>query len=195
MTTHKSEMPLEDVLLAFSIEPVHDKDTLDRYLVHYPQYAEDLVLLSHDLRIDGRGISEAFEDEDAFQDALKQLGSAGAAEPRRAANPFEAFRGASFAALADGLRVPRSVLIALRDRLVIASTVPPVFAARVARAVRTSAPELVAYLELPPIVAAAVNYKAEAKPATDAAKVAFETLLDSSQVTPEQKADIYEASD
>jgi hypothetical protein len=195
MTTHKPEMPLEDVLLAFSVEPVHDRDTLDRYLTDYPQYAEDIVLLSHDLRVDGRSIAEAFEDEDALQDALKQLRGAGTADPRNTANPFEAFRGASFAALADGLRVPRSVLIALRDRLVIASTVPPAFAARVARALRTNAAELVAYLELPPVVAGAVNYKADAKPAADATKVAFESLLDSSQVTPEQKADIYEASD
>jgi hypothetical protein len=78
MTTHNPEMPLEDVLLAFSVEPVHDRDTLDRYLTLYPQYAEDLVHLSHDLRIDGRGIFGAVEDEDAFQKALKQLRGAGA---------------------------------------------------------------------------------------------------------------------
>ncbi|UQE03545.1 hypothetical protein [Bradyrhizobium japonicum] len=193
MTTLKPEMQLEDVLLAFSVEPVHDKPTLDRYLALYPQYTEDLIDLSLDLRIEGRGISEAFEDEATFQRALEQLRRAGAS-PRSAANPFEAFRGTSFASLADSLRVPRSVLIAFRDRLVIVSSVPQLFLARIARAAHTTVADLLAYLNLPPAVAGAMNYKADVKPASSE-KVPFEALLDSSGVTPEQKADIYTSSD
>jgi hypothetical protein len=192
MTTLKPEMQLEDVLLAFSVEPVHDKPTLDRYLALYPQYTEDLIDLSLDLRIEGRGISQAFEDEATFQRALEQLRRAGTS--RSAANPFEAFRGTSFASLADTLRVPRSVLIAFRDRLVIASSVPQLFLARIARAAHTTVADLLAYLNLPPAVAGAMNYKADVKPASSE-KVPFEALLDSSGITPEQKADIYTSSE
>lgn len=194
MTTLKPEMPLEDVLLAFSVEPVHDKSKLDLYLALYPEYTEDLIDLSLDLRIEGRGISEAVEDEDTFQRALKKLRSAGPSGARSSANPFEAFRGARFAALADTLRVPRSVLIALRDRLVVASSVPQSFLARIARAADTTVADLLAYLNLPSAVSGAVNYKADAKPATSE-KTTFEALLDSSGVTPEQKADIYTSSE
>lgn len=194
MTTLKQEMPLEDVLLAFSVEPVHDQPTLDRYLALYPQYTEDLIDLSLDLRIEGRGISGASEDEDAFQRALEQLRGAGVVGARNSANPFDAFRGASFAALADTLRIPRSVLIAFRDRLVIASSVPQAFLARIARAAHTTVADLLAYLDLPPVVVGAVNYKADAKPASSQ-KVSFEALLDSSGVTSEQRADLYTSSD
>ena len=54
--------------------------------------------------------------------------------------------------------------------------------------------DLLAYLALPPAVAGAVNYKADAKPASSE-KVTFEALLDSSGITPEQKADIYTSSE
>ena len=73
MSPAKPEVPLEDVLLAFSVEPVHDRPTLERYLKHYPQFAEDLVDMSHELRIGGRGVSESVEDDATFQRALKQL--------------------------------------------------------------------------------------------------------------------------
>jgi hypothetical protein len=86
------------------------------------------------------------------------------------------------------------VLIAFRDRLVIASSVPAAFVARVARLAQTTVADLMAYLELPPVVAPAANYKADQKPAASE-KVAFDTLLDASGVTPEQKADIYKAAE
>jgi hypothetical protein len=51
MSPVKPEMPLEEVLLAFAVEPVRDRATLERYLELYPRFAEDLVDLSHELRI------------------------------------------------------------------------------------------------------------------------------------------------
>jgi hypothetical protein len=194
MSPTKSEMPLEEVLLAFAVEPVHDRAALERYLALYPHFAVDIVDMSHELRIGGRAISEAVEDETTFQRALKQLVSTAAPAPGTVTNPFDAFRGLAFATLADTLRVPRSVLIAFRDRLVISSSVPAAFVARVARSAQTTVADLMAYLELPPVVAPAANYKADQKPAAPE-KVAFDTLLDASGVTPEQKADIYKAAE
>ncbi|HXC53123.1 MAG TPA: hypothetical protein VN634_19705 [Candidatus Limnocylindrales bacterium] len=192
MSPAKPQIPLEDVLFAFSVEPTHDKLTLERYLTLYPQFTEDLVDLSHELRIEGRGIAEAVEDEATFQRALKQF--TGVRRPAAVINPFDAFRGAGFAALAKKLRVPRSVLLAFRDRLVIASSVPAAFVERVARAANTTVADLMTHLDLPPVVATPANYKANEKP-TLADKVAFDTLLDASGTTTEQKLDIYTAAE
>jgi hypothetical protein len=187
-------MPLEEVLLAFSVEPVHDRATLERYLALYPHHAEDLVDMSHELRLGGRGISDAVEDETTFQRALQQLVSAAGPTAGTAANPFDAFRGLAFAELADTLRIPRSILIAFRDRLVIESSVPPAFAIRVARSAQTTVADLMAHLQQPPVLAATANYKADQKPSASG-KVALDALLDASGVTPEQKADIYKSAD
>jgi hypothetical protein len=194
MSPAKPEVPLEDVLLAFSVEPVHDRATLERYLNHYPQFADDLVDMSHELRIGGGGVSGILEDEATFQRALKQFVGAAAQVSGTAANPFDAFRGLAFAELADTLRVPRSILIAFRDRLVIESSVPPAFAARIARSARTTVAGLMAHLQQPPILAATANYKADQKPSASG-KVGLDALLDASGVTPEEKVNIYTSAD
>ena len=189
MSPVKPEMSLEEVLLAFAVERAHDRATLERYLELYPRFAEDLVDLSHELRIEGRGISEAVEDEATVQRALRQLVGAPA---QAATNPFDAIRGEAFADLADRLRVPRSLLIAFRDRLVVASTVPAAFAARVAHGSRTTVADLMKHLELPSLLAPQASYKSDGKPSA-AEKVAFDALLKANGVTDEQKADIYTA--
>jgi hypothetical protein len=191
MSPVKPEMPLEEVLLAFAVEPVHDRGTLERYLELYPRFAEELVDLSHELRIGGRSLSEAV-DEATVQRALQQLVGASARAQATAANPFDTVRGEAFADLADTLRVPRSLLMAFRDRLVIASTVPAAFAARVARGARTTLADLMKHLELPSQLAPQASYKADGKPSA-AEKVAFDALLKSNGVTEEQKTDIYTA--
>lgn len=39
----------EDVLDAFAVESNHDRATVDRYLREYPQFADDLIELLHEL--------------------------------------------------------------------------------------------------------------------------------------------------
>ena len=73
MSPAKPEIPVEDVLLAFSVEPFHDRTTLEHYLKHYPQFAEDLVDMSHELRIGGRSVSDAVEDDATFQRPTKPI--------------------------------------------------------------------------------------------------------------------------
>lgn len=71
MTGEKSA---EDVLFAFSVEPRHDRQTLERYLKSYPQFADDLLDLSHELRISASlGPADIpAEDEASFQAAWQQ---------------------------------------------------------------------------------------------------------------------------
>ena len=40
---------LEDVLDAFAVEPRHDRETLERYIREYPQFASELIDLSREL--------------------------------------------------------------------------------------------------------------------------------------------------
>jgi hypothetical protein len=196
MSPAHSDTLLEDVLLAFSVEPAQDRATLERYLRLYPQYAEDLIDLLSELRLPGRERADIAEDEAAFQRAWREFAGttprADAAGP--SADPFTDFRGQGFVLLAQTLRIPRSVLIALRDRLVIASSIPAPFFDRLARAMQSTAQELLAYLDQPPVVARAANYKSDEKPEAPA-KVSFEQLLDNSGVTADQKKDICASSD
>ncbi len=196
MSSADSDTLLQNVLLAFAVEPHHDRATLERYLKLYPQYAVDLVDLLSELRQSSPLRADIREDEAAAKRAWDEFaGTVPRAEGTPSlADPFAAFRGVAFANLAQALRVPRSVLIALRDRLVIAASIPTPFFARLVRATRSTADEFLRYLELPPVIAPAASYKSDQKPEAPA-KVRFDLLLDNSGVTAEQKEDIYTSVD
>ena len=191
-----SDALLMDVLLAFSVEPAQDRSTLERYIKLYPQYAVDLIDLLNELRFPGRESASITEDESLFQRAWNEFTSvpprSDAAGPSNAL--FANFRGTEFILLAQTLKIPRSVLIALRDRLVITSSIPEPFFARLIHATGATAQDLVAYLEQPPIVARAANYKSNDKPEA-LTKVSFEQLLDNSGLNADQKRDIYKSPD
>ena len=188
MTTDKTE---DDVLFAFSVEPRHDKGTLERYLKTYPQFADDLVDLSHELRISvSFGLGDTpLEDEVSVQAAWQQyaaIAPAGAA-PAAVETLFDHFKGKAFVALAEALSVPRSVLVALRDRLVVPSSIPETIVRRLAGAANATVETVHQYLSLPPITSAAANFKADQKPGAQA-QITFKTLLTQTNLTEEQMA-------
>ena len=186
-----SERSAEDVLYAFSVEPRHDRQTLERYLKSYPQFADDLLDLSHELRISANlGPADVLaEDEASFQAAWQQFA---AIAPRgvssaTAGTLFDRFKGKSFVALAEALLIPRSVLVALRDRLVVPSSIPQGFIRRFAVVVNATVEAVQEYLALPPVTSAATSFKADQKPAAQA-QITFEALLAQSTLTEEQLA-------
>jgi hypothetical protein len=186
-----SEKSAEDVLFAFSVEPRHDRETLERYLKSYPQLADDLLDLSHELRISASlGPADVLaEDEASFQAAWQQY-SAVAPQGVPSASVgdlFNRFKGTTFVALAEALLIPRSVLFALRDRLVVPSSIPTGFIRRFAQAAGATMEAVQQYLTLPPVTSAAVNFNADQKPETQA-QITFETLLRQSNLTEEQVA-------
>jgi hypothetical protein len=186
-----SEKSAEDVLFAFSVEPRHDRETLERYLKRYPQLADDLLDLSHELRISASlGATDVLaEDEASFQAAWQQYASVVPQSVPSASveNLFNRFKGKGFVALAEALLIPRSVLVALRDRLVVPSSIATGFIRRFAQAASATMDEVQQYLALPPVTSAAVNFKADQKPETQA-QITFETLLAQSNLTEEQGA-------
>jgi hypothetical protein len=186
-----SEKSAEDVLFAFSVEPRHDRQTLERYLNSYPQFADDLLDLSHELRIAASlGPADVLaEDEASFQAAWQQYAAVAPLGVPSALveNLFNRFKGKAFVALAEALLIPRSVLVALRDRLVVPSSIPTGFIRRFAQAAGATMDAIQQYLALPPVTSAAVNFKADQKPETQA-QVTFEALLAQSNLTAEQTA-------
>jgi hypothetical protein len=194
MSSADSNMVLQDVLLAFAVEPSHDRATLERYLKLYPQYAIDLIDLLSELRQSPPLRADIRENDALAKRAWSEFAGTTPRAENSPSDPFAAFHGVAFVILAQTLRVPRSVLIALRDRLVVVASIPAPFFARLIRATRSTAEELRRYLDLPPVVAPAASYKAEQKPEAPA-KVAFEQLLDNSGVTADQKNDICASAD
>lgn len=196
MSTIDSDIQREDILLAFSVEPTHDKATIERYLRLYPQYAEDFIDLLGELRSPPMLRNDVVEDESAVQRAWNALTAAPLPNHDAAsiANPFASFAGPTFVALAEGLRIRRSILIALRDRLVNASSIPAPFLNRLARATQFPAEKLRGYLDLPAVVPASASYKANEKPVAPA-KIDFEKLLDDSNISADEKRDILSSTE
>jgi len=53
MTAEQHSRPSEEeILLAFSVEPTHDRKTLEQYLIEYPEHAKALVTCSIELMFD-----------------------------------------------------------------------------------------------------------------------------------------------
>jgi len=179
----------DDALFAFSIEPRHDRTTLERYLRLYPTLAEDLIDLAHELRIvEEIGPSEDVDHADQTAQAA-WLEYAAASLPKVAENVFLQFKGQSFVALADRLNVPRSVLSALRDRLVVPGSIPGRFLVRLSDAMGASIDAVRSYLQQPAIVSPVLSFKADEKPSPPA-QVTFEGLLKNSRLTESQAADL-----
>jgi hypothetical protein len=195
MSTSDTDNLLEDVLLALAVEPSHDKATLERYLSRYPQYAKDLVDLLSELRRSSEMFVHATDDESAAQRAWNEFAGVPPRAERSVSmiNPFAPFQGLSFVALATELRIRRSILIALRDRIVITTSIPKLFLKRLALATRSTTEVVLAYLDQPATIAPAASYKSDGKPEAPA-KIEFEILLDNSGVTTEEKDDIFTSS-
>jgi hypothetical protein len=181
---------LDDVMFAFSVEPQQDATTVARYLKAYPQFAADLVDLAHELNLAASwGPSDApLEDDAKAQAAWLQYA---AVRPTVAASEaaqglFDTIKGKTFVALADALCVPRSVLVALRDRLVAPASIPYVFIRRFASATNSTVEVVQQYLSLPPMASAAVSFKADQKPAVQN-QITFRALLEQTNLTEEQQ--------
>lgn len=177
----------EDVLDAFSVEPHPDRQTLERYLRAYPEYAEDLIDLSRELN---RDLCEdetplSAEDRALIDAAWRQYAEAA---PKAIADPFAALSTDGLREVAHRLDVPRQVVAAFRERRVILATVPRPFLARLAEVVNSSIDNLEAlWSQLASTPALARSYKADSKP-IPVEPVSFERLLIDAGVPEEKRA-------
>jgi hypothetical protein len=79
MSDPNSDAALDDVLDAFAVEPTPGRDTLERYLRHYPQFANELIDLSRELHreVPAETGPESAEDQARIEAAWRRHRDAG----------------------------------------------------------------------------------------------------------------------
>ena len=187
----------EDVLLAFAVEPEHDRATLERYLQSYPHLADDLVDLSLDMRLQRAGdgtsssVDEAWVEESwsAFQATMPATVGAAVADPFATASTEE------LVALRRLLGVPSGVIQGFSTRLVDVATVPAWIVDVIAQGVRTGVGDLRAFLAGQTRLASGLSYKSHEGPAAAAAKITFEELLVQCRVPDDKRRELLEDRD
>jgi hypothetical protein len=175
----------EDVLYAFAVGSHSGRD-LEQYLRDYPQYAAELIDLSHDLSRD------VCEDEMPLSDKdLALIDKAWlqhvAAVPQEGIDPFATLSVAEQREVAQRLDVPRQVIIAFLEHRVEPTSVPPPFLERLAAALNSTVEILKNAFALPPKPDLARSYKADARP-DDHAQVTFEQILLEADVPSDKRA-------
>jgi hypothetical protein len=172
----------EDVLDAFAVEATPDRDTLERYLTTYPQFARDLIDLSRELARTPSDIELSAADcariDTAWQQHIVAVG---------VVDPFAHLSTQDLRDLAHRLAVPRQVITAFREHRVLLTTVPGRFLGQLAEALHRTVDVL--RNAQPRIGAAANSYKADHKPATETA-IAFERVLIDAGVDAARRAEL-----
>ena len=177
-----------DVLDAFAVEPDPGRETLERYLRTYPQYASELVDLSRELAFQYPPDETPLSAEDQAKIDAAWLRHAAAA-PAAIADPFAALSVQELRDVAKRLDVPRQVLTAFRNRRVQLFTVPRRFLTRLAEATNSSLDQVVDALSSPHSSEFPRSYKADRKPTASEA-VSFEQVLIDAGVPEEKRAQL-----
>ena len=191
MTAENAKPNEEEVLLAFSVEPTHDGNTLQRYLKEYPEYSAALVACSIELMVaptrsdEGVSASETAVDRawQRFQSAIN------APDGTILTNPFAKLNPTAFRSLAKQLDVTNLLLVRLRDRAVDAATIPRRFVEKLATELGATADAVMAYLSSPPGMVSNHSFRSIGKP-TVTAQISFEHAIETSQLTQAQQETI-----
>lgn len=187
MTDHRQD-DADEVLLAFAVEPEHDRTTLERYLRLHPELAEELIDLSMELRLQRATAGTSAPVDETWVEA--SLADFHAEAPKRAAaanDPFAALAPDELVALRRSLDVPSGVIQGFRSRVVDIASVPAWFVAALARDLRTGVDELSAFLAGPPRLTPNLSYKSDDVPSADGARISFEDLLEQCRVPEDRR--------
>jgi len=187
MKPNISKASLEDVLSAFAVEPKHDRSTLERFLQDFPQYAMELVHLSHEVSravSENRDLSE--EDKTAIKESWKEYLKSLSPTSK---NVFVSLTVPQLRELASKLGVPRQIIAAFREQRVIVASIPQRFLARTAEALNSNVDEIRAALTVPLEAAYVKSHKAEEKPVA-APPATFEKLLIEAQVPADKREEL-----
>jgi hypothetical protein len=185
MMPDNSQPSREEVLYAFAVGANSGRD-LEQYLRNYPQYAAELIDLSHELSRD------VCEDEMPLSDKdLALIDKAWlqhvAAVPKEIVDPFATLSVAEQRELAQQLDVPRQVIMAFREHRVEPTSVPTSFLERLAAALNSTVEILKNTFALPPEPDLARSYKADGRPNTHV-QVGFEQILIEADVPSDKRA-------
>lgn len=183
-----SDRSEEEVLLAFSVEPTHDRETLERYLTDYPEHARALVACSIELMVDVTRSVETVATSDNAVDRAWQRFQSVVSQPEEVSvlNPFATLNPAAFKSLAKKLGINNLLLIRLRDRAIIAATIPRRFVQRLASELGATTDAVMDYLRSPPAMVSGHSFRSTVKPAVTE-QISFEKAVETSQLTPDQQ--------
>ncbi|WP_420467194.1 hypothetical protein [Panacagrimonas sp.] len=177
----------DEILQAFAAEPAHDQETLDRYVVRYPELATDFIDLVLDLRISAAVSPTPVERESPESLAASFARLMASDAPEGVSDLFEPYKGQAFVKLAKTLDIPRALLTPLRDRLVIHTSVPTGFLDRLALAMQETPARLRSYLMLSPASSGALSFKAKGQPG-EVEQVSFSQLVNDTEMDEEQRS-------
>lgn len=180
----------EEVLLAFSVEPTHDRVTLERYLDQYPEHTQALVDCSVELMVHASRASEDVwvSSDQVVDQAWRQFQAAmGSAQSTAAiANPFAQLQPTAFKSLARKLNISTLFLIRVNERAIDFATIPRRFVQQLAAELGATADAVSTYLRSPPTMASNLSFRSNVKPEV-AAQIPFDQAIETSQLTPAQK--------
>lgn len=188
MTAEQHSRPNEEeVLLAFSVEPTHDYQTLEQYLREYPEHAKALVTCSIELMVGAtRGDEVAVTSEGAVDRAWQRFQTVvGQSDDVLVTNPFATLNPTAFRSLAKKLNITNLLLIRLRDRAIVAATIPRRFVQGLATELGATAEAVMDYLQSPPAMVSGHSFRSTVKPAVTE-QISFTEAIEMSQLTPAQ---------
>ena len=190
MNTENSRLDEEEVLLAFSVEPRHDRATLEHYLNQYPEHALALVDCSIEMMMDASHSDDEVQvsSDQVADQAWRQFQAAmGSAQGTVAiTNPFAQLQPTAFKSIARRLDVSNLFLIRVRERAIDAATFPRRFVQQLAAELGATVDAVSAYLRSPPTMASSLSFRSNVKPEV-AAQIPFDQAVETSQLTPSQK--------
>lgn len=188
MSARDNNLSLEEVLDSFAMEPNPSRDVLGRYVTDYPQFAEELVDLSHEIfrisLVQERTLTS--QDDSRISSARSVLqASIGSPVPDPLANLSRSAMGE----LSEALHVPQQVILAFWEKRVAPASVPPRFLERMASVLDASVQSLVQSLSGAQ-QSLARSHKADDKPVADGDKQDFERVLREARVPEEEIASL-----
>jgi len=190
--TNEGRPSLEDVLDEFATEADTGRATLERYLVAFPAFANELVDLAREIARPVESFAGPLTDKD-----INTINAAWrhyeAAAPRQQVDPWATLTVDQLRQAARVLGVPRQVVTAFRERRVLASSVSDRFLKRFSTALGASAEALRDWM-VPSMGELARSYKANEKP-LEPVQVTLEQILMDAGVPPERRIDLMSDTD
>ena len=186
----------ESVLMAFSMEPSHDREVLERYISEYPQHATALIDCSIDLlqQHPAEDVSATVVPDSAVDKAWQRFERAVQQPAAEVANPFAKLNSTGFKSLARSLDVSNLFLMRVRDRAISAASIPARFVEKLASELGGTAQAIGAYLQGPPGMVSGHAFRSSVKPSVGE-QISFYQAVATSQLTPEQQAMLKALSD
>lgn len=178
----------EEVILAFAVEPIHDRKTLERYLTEYPEHSIALVDCSIELMLDSTQSDTVVEStEDAVEHAWQRFQAImRVSDDTSLMNPFAKLNPTAFKSLAKRLNITNLLLVRLRDRAIEPMTIPIRFIQKLADELEVTVDAVLAFLNGSPSMISNHSFRSSEKPMVTN-QITFQKAIETSQLTESQK--------